>query len=511
MHTNEPFEIWYARQSERSEREDLVTFINSCFAATGQSEYYSRDASQKGSLAFLHQYILANYRTVYARALAIGINHHNQALIIFNLLRSGAPRDAESRLEEGSLIRESLNRMPPNRVYSLFKRLASERVNNRRSRATVKEYFFSRPDIAFHATKYRNKLQGIARHSHLRLDRETSNFLFNLKSQKSFTTKIFQSYLGAHYSKQAVYELPFTVAEGLASKHGIPRDEFLRNIESRLTKNEKLRLLNASKTKDGNTYKIDFRTTPLTKLVLYVLSLPMSERITRAEEFDAVLNAAATAALNRFPFGRSKIGCVLDRSRSTAGSREKRNRTLAVAIATEYLMRRSGREYRSFWTPSAVLENNDSCEFGNPTGSGVALFPFLQIPSGQTDLATPLLQAIRWQPEQILIVSDGYENAPEGAVQQIVNTYRTRLAGSSPVCRPIQFIHANPVFDAEHIMPKKLGESIVTIGLRDAEDLAPSIGFAEFAAGDATKEELDNYLADVAREFTIGLESMSSE
>jgi len=84
---------------------------------------------------------------------------------------------------------------------------------------------------------------------------------------------------------------------------------------------------------------------------------------------------------------------------------------------------------RAFWTPS----RNDA-----PDTTTSEDHVFLVDSGGQTDLAAPLLSAIEWQPDNILIVSDGYENSPAGACDQIVFAYRERLSRS----HSIAFIHA---------------------------------------------------------------------
>ncbi len=56
------------------ESEDLVTFINAGFACTRQREFYSDELEQAFSIKFLHEYMLGNYRRLYALTLAAGIN-----------------------------------------------------------------------------------------------------------------------------------------------------------------------------------------------------------------------------------------------------------------------------------------------------------------------------------------------------------------------------------------------------------------------------------------------------
>lgn len=129
----------------RVEREDLVTFINAAFSSTGQREFYGDAAGQVISIDFLHEYIQGNYRRLYARCLAVGLNHFNTAKIIANLLascREADPRSSVAGLaaseawrEEGRLVVAALRRLPAPQVFGVFRALARRRVNNRRARA----------------------------------------------------------------------------------------------------------------------------------------------------------------------------------------------------------------------------------------------------------------------------------------------------------------------------------------------------------------------------------------
>ena len=93
-------------RAEQVAREDLVMFVNACFSCTGQREFYNDARGQAVSIEFLHAYILGNYRRLYARTLAAGINHFNQAQIVLNLLATGKQTSPEDRREEGALIAE---------------------------------------------------------------------------------------------------------------------------------------------------------------------------------------------------------------------------------------------------------------------------------------------------------------------------------------------------------------------------------------------------------------------
>lgn len=97
--------------AERTQREDVVHFLNSAFACTGQREFYENAHSQRVSIDFLHQYMLVNYRSVYARSLAVGINHYNQSQVILRLLASGK----QALPGEGRLIARSRRCRPSGR------------------------------------------------------------------------------------------------------------------------------------------------------------------------------------------------------------------------------------------------------------------------------------------------------------------------------------------------------------------------------------------------------------
>src|SRR5687767_4783590 len=156
--------------SQRVTREDLFTFVSACFACTGQREFYSDGRGQSVSIRFLHDYVLGNYRRLYTRILACGINHYNQSEILFRLLANGKDGRPEDRAEENALITRALDRLPTQRAMRLLVRLAKERVNNRRTRAIVKRFLARehRPDERdFRAVKYRRTFRTGAIHVHL--------------------------------------------------------------------------------------------------------------------------------------------------------------------------------------------------------------------------------------------------------------------------------------------------------------------------------------------------------
>ena len=217
-------------------------FINACLSCTGQREFYDDAWGQKLSLGFLHDYILGNYRLLYARTLAAEINYFNQGQIILKLLATGKQTPPEHRQEEGTLIASTLNALPPHRAWKVLEQIRKRRINNRRARAIARDYIGQRQQrMDFDAVKYRSKVSAIATHNHLKLPGEVGPFLFRDWPQQ-FETPLFEQFRQGYYSQEAIYTLPFTVAEGLAAKHQIPRARFLARIEAQMTQAEKVRM-----------------------------------------------------------------------------------------------------------------------------------------------------------------------------------------------------------------------------------------------------------------------------
>ncbi|MCD0442591.1 hypothetical protein LO763_02995 [Glycomyces sp. A-F 0318] len=453
--------------------EDVLLFVNAAVAATGQDEFHTGRARQEWSVDFLHEYMLVNYRDLYAAALALGINDRNKAQIVLRLLRTGADAAPAQRRTEGRLIRRALRDLPASRVYRLFTALQKAKVNNRRTRAVMREWLSARPDLGFEAVKYRGAFKRAAVHAHLDLDRlpgdageELAAFLFAPMKAGRYRTPLFETWRRAHHERAAVFALPYTVAEGFAAAHRIPRSAFLEQIAPRLTRNERLRLQRSG----GAAVALDAAALgrmPLTRLAAYVLAIPEEEREARRGELTGALRAAARKAAGDRAGTWGAVAAVLDDSYSSSGSGEKRRRPLAVALAAHFLLEALAGEYRPLWL----------------SGGEDAL---LAKPRGVTALGERILDALEGAPAVLVVVSDGWDNAPAGLAAEVLRVWTTRLDPG----RRTAIVHLNPVFDADGIGVRRLAPSVPTAGVRDAEDLPELVAFARFGDGRAGIEEL---------------------
>ncbi|MFF0448371.1 hypothetical protein ACFYT4_18505 [Streptomyces sp. NPDC004609] len=445
--------------------EDVLLFVNAAVTATGQREFHSDAYRQQLSLSFLHEYVRVNYRSVYAAALALDINDHNAARIVEQLLRTAGDATAEQKRVEGRLIAARLAVLPPQRVYRLFRALGGARVNNRRTRAIQRDWLASRPDPGHDAVKYRSGLKSVVRQAHLPVGDELGDFLFRPGKRVRYEHAFLDAYRRAHYEQGAIYELPFTVAEGFASRHRVPRELFLERIAPRMTRLERLRTRRSADTEP------DLAVMPLTRLALYVLSLPLARRMDRRAELRDALRAAARRAAGPYAGTWGRVSAVLDDSYSSYGSGVKRRRPLAVALGAHCLLEALAGSYTAHWTSGG----RD---------------PLLVRPRGASPLGARVLDALEDSPERLVIVSDGWDNAPPGLAGEVLRVWRTRLDPG----RGTGVVHLNPVYDADGFDVRRLAPGVPTAGIRDAEDLPALVEIAQFAEGRTGLPELQAYL-----------------
>lgn len=446
--------------------------MNAAITSTGQREFGSDASSQTLSLGFLHEYLLGNYRDLYAATLALDINDHNAAMIALNLLVTASSASPSQRRSEGRLIARRLALLPPQRVYRLFRRLRRAKVNNRRTRAIVRDWLAARPDLAFDAVKYRSAIKDTLRHTHVDMGGELGTFLFRPHAPAAYATPILESWRRAHYEQSALYDLPYTVAEGFATRHRVPRGVFLERIAPRLTRLERLRL------RESTGLDADLTTMPLTRLASYVLGLSLDDRAARRGELTTALRTAArrTAGSQAGRWGR--VVAVLDDSFSAYGSGQKRRRPLAVALACHFLLEALASEYTPLWL----------------SGRTDALLVF---PYGPTPLGERVLDGLELRPARLLIVSDGADNAPPGLAGEVLRVWRTRLDPG----RTCAITHLNPVYDAADFDIRRLAPTVPTAGIRDAEDLVALVELASFAEGRTGLPELRAHLARRVADF----------
>jgi hypothetical protein len=245
---------------------------------------------------------------------------------------------------------------------------------------------------------------------------------------------------------------------------------FLERITPQLTRHERLRLQQAAQRSGATAVRadaIELAGMPLTRLAAYALALPEEERRERREELTGALRAAARRAAAGRVGSWGRVAAVLDDSYSSSGSDEKRRRPLVVALAAHFLLETLAEDFRPLW-----LSGEEDALSARPRGV--------------TALGERLLDAFETRPDLVVVVSDGWDNAPAGMAAEVLRVWEKRLDPE----RKTTVVHLNPVFDAAGIQVRGLAPSAPTTGIRDAETLPELVAFARFAAGRAGLDEL---------------------
>ncbi len=84
-----------------------------------------------------------------------------------------------------------------------------------------------------------------------------------------------------------------------------------------------------------------------------------------------------------------------------------------------------------------------------------------------------------------------------------MRVYNTNIASKYAAKDKVSFVHLNPVFDADAFNLRPISPDIVTMGLRNVEDIFTPLNFARFAAGHADIKALEVYLDQAMRDMML--------
>jgi hypothetical protein len=168
-------------------------------------------------------------------------------------------------------------------------------------------------------------------------------------------------------------------------------------------------------------------------------------------------------AARQLPSVDATLGLVVDLSGSAVSSGERANHPAALGLALTALLRERVRDVRLHQVGGDAKLN----------GSAFAR------PQGATDLASAVLAAAREEPEAILVVTDGYENARQGDTAAVVAGL-AQLGLAVPVYQVVPLFASTedlsrrrlcpnvPVLAVEH--EREVGELLARVFLAHAPD-----------------------------------------
>lgn len=443
--------------SKELDTELIDRFLNTAMTSTLQEEYYTKSDEQTKKVLKIHDELLQKHRDVYGISVLLPINNIQQSLIIKNLIKnSEVPQKAKDW--ENNLVLDTLRRMPTNRAYKTFHILMKSKINNARLKWLARQFIRERKsNILFDAVKYRKHLKNMVIHNHIDLKKivklpgaeDLERFLFG-KDLKKIKYTLYKDYLKAKKDKEAVFKLPYSVAEGFKNLHKISDEEFMKKIKGQMTTAEKRRAQGRAE-KAGVKIEFDLsRESPIN--IQKFLRSDKAPRVVDEKainNFEKACKREARKLFEYFDFKNVKI--LVDNSGSMYGSEEKKYHPVAVAEASANVLKYLSEETELVAAPNKMK--------------------FLMEPYGESNIAEAILKILKGidieKDNLIIIISDGYENAPAGLSNQILVTFKKKLDKKEKT----MIIHLNPVFAPEAEDLKKLSEAIQTYGIRDTKQL----------------------------------------
>jgi len=386
--------------------------------------------------------------------------------------------------QERLIIDYLVSTLPSNRMINLFSSFKDNCVNNSRMRKTVLPFILNSTNFGWWAIKYRKKLKIVLSHCWGKkmtsvittilgksaktskeediLNTSIGNYLvgadvvkhdsvkeslcFILSVNFNFTNPLFINFHAAKTDFSKAKGLPKEIIEGIRATYHptLDKAETLKVAKSSMTTKEK-RLVQNQSLKAGVDIKWNPHAQPLVELLIYGFKMGFTNEIHEAIEGKAFKAAQA------LPFNYERIGIICDDSFSMSGSEDQKLKALAITYATVEMLKHVGN--------STVVSSTSQRRVS-----------YSNKPVGETNLAKPLISLLKHDLDAIFVVSDGYENAPEGRFGEVLKIARDKIGVDTPV------YHFNPVGSAESkVALKRLSNDVLLTPVTNPEKMGLSL------------------------------------
>ena len=436
----------------------FLKFVDVANTATNRATFYNSKEEQAEATLSMHKNLYGINRGIYAASLLLdGITDHTKMVGIQTLLGMSNPTDRDRSLitidKETEVIAYVLTQLPVQRMLNLYIDLKSKRVNNSRTRRIIMLSILNSRNLEFWAVKYRNKLKVsiehatgkkylsiiksilskqdfksgrliytqkeqeimqsvVFKHVHAKPAMEVAECLaFILGCKNTYTLPILKSFVDAKTDLAKGNKLPREILEGIRSTYhkDAKTATVLETTKTQLTAKEKMKTQkNAAK----HGVKVEFSAKDQAVVDLYIHSYANDNMVT-PDVAEALKAKAIKAAVNS-PLAYNKVGILIDGSASSIGNKTQHLKPIATNLAIRDLL--------------VATSDKAFIEYAG----GVVTDEGLVIPIGETNMAKQLVRLFKQEPDAIFILSDGYENAPAGRVDEIIDAVR-KLGIDTPV------------------------------------------------------------------------------
>jgi len=463
----------------------VYSFIDAIQTITPKASFYNTKDQRVSELKKIHNQIKDIDEDLYKLFLFYpGINDYNKLNIMGSVLSQKSMSfltmpvvtdDVKELLAHDSFI-SILRNTSYARVLRFFLELKERKVNNKRLKKTVLNFILRDPKLISRSVKYRTKIRDLLTHVY---GLKTSSLLCSFLSLKAgsspsiektlrkevyrysslskeelkdffmfvfkvpvteYSVEIYTVYKEAHKDIEKGSSLPYETLLGIRNAHY--KDYDLKNIFEKtsktMTKSQKITLQRSSE-KRGVKISTDFSGYDSVKLYKYAYERGWSEEIKQA------IDKSVRKSLSKFQMDLKDICLVVDNSQSMEGRSDSKNDPISRVMSISKFLELSSESCKYFFT--GKTENTELPTVG-----------------GESSLGRTLIRALKEKPDTVFILSDGYENAPEGMTDLVIK-------GVQKIGLNTNIVHINPVFAAESSKVRSLSNKIATLPLYDLNQL----------------------------------------
>lgn len=483
-------------------RNAITSFLDMAGTATGQATFYNTKAEQLDAMEKIHTAVYSVNRGLYAAMLCLpGVTDDSMQRGVSRLLNEpyNWMRDEDTSMlsyeQENKAIAHMAQSLPPQRLLKMFGMFKAKKINNKRTRRLILQSVLNSDKLGFWAVKYRAKLkdalthawgkkvasavlrftsdpvlvgcedrlvlslcrrmpevrQNILKYMHENVPPE--NLICALESvcfilggkRQQWRQEVIRAFHTAHTDLSAGSVLPVEVLQGIRARYfkDTPAKAVFDIAKGAMTEGQKMQQKTAA---ERTGAEMDFDATKQEFIKLYVYAL---EKGCTAEIRAAMLQKAERIA-RTFPLHYPKVAVVVDASLSMFGIGEAKRRPMAITLAMRDILVKTGRESTVLYT------GKDPDQFG------------MVEPSGDTSLASLVLRAMEEGADAVYMLTDGYENAPAGRVDEMI-----RAAREIGVTVPVYQI--TPVLAAEKVGIRKVSDLVAPMPVTRPEALGLSM------------------------------------
>ncbi len=431
----------------------------------GRATHYNTKEDAENARSELHRELFILDRTIYGMSFCLdGVTDFARQKAIKVLLSNPWNENTKptwlTMIHERKIIDYLVSKLKPFQAFNIFLEMKEDNVNNARTVKTIMRYIINSRNLDYWAVKYRRKLELLFKYcwseknagiikviltkntfdeserrglkNHItKYSRNQSmpkimdifecvSFILGNDIEKPRTSTI-KSYeesktdieKGKLVPKEILYQVRSTFHLGTSTKADV-----LRITEKTMTSKETMKVQKSAK-KAGTKVAFNPKDLPMIDLLIYSYEMGPDKKILEA------LEEKAKKAAKALPFTFNNIGILVDTSYSMVGSTEgTKLRPIATALALQKMLSYAGTKSTTVYC-------------GPKPGLSYLVFP-----AGETNLADGFMDVIEKEPDSVFIISDGYENAPEGRLTEVIELVNG-LGWNLPI------YHLNPVSAAE--------------------------------------------------------------